>query len=133
MLTEIQALLGVAGVTLALVALQGAVAPLRHGLAYGVGPRDEIVEKSVLEGRAGRTLANQIEGLMLFLPLVVAVVALDASTPMTAMGATIYLAARIVFAAFYLLGVPYLRSLSWGVGIAGLVIMAWSVVPVAFG
>jgi uncharacterized MAPEG superfamily protein len=38
----------------------------------------------------------------------------------TLWGAGIYLAARVVYVPLYAFGVPYLRSLAWGVSLGGL-------------
>ncbi len=43
---------------------------------------------------------------------------------MAATGAWLWLAARIVYIPLYVLGVPYLRSLAFGVSAVGLVMMA---------
>ncbi len=133
MLTEIQVLLGLAAVTLVLIVLQGAQTPILHGFSYGLGARDEEKARSVFQGRMMRTIDNHMQGMLMFVPLVVAIVSLDASTELSRMGATLYLAMRVLFSGLYLAGVPVLRSFAWGLAVTGLVMMAWSVSPVAFG
>ncbi len=42
---------------------------------------------------------------------------------MTALGAQIYLAARILYVPTYALGMPIVRSLVWGASLAGIVMV----------
>jgi len=47
---------------------------------------------------------------------------------MTAMGALIFFWARLAYAAIYLLGIPWLRTLAWFVSVIGMVIIAWQLI-----
>lgn len=47
-----------------------------------------------------------------------------AANATTALGAQLFLYARVVYAVVYMIGVPYLRTAVWAVSAAGLVIMA---------
>jgi uncharacterized MAPEG superfamily protein len=125
MITETQSLLGVTALFAALILLQGALTGRYHGARYGLGPRDEPIEKTVLERRIQRTISNHLEGMALFIPLVMALEAKAISTSLTQAGAMTFLAARVAFSVLYLLGVPLLRTVAWIVGVSGLVMMAW--------
>jgi len=121
---ELQMLLVSVAILFVLLAVQGTLVPLTQGFAWGLGPRDAPRDRSVLQGRAARTVANQIEAMGLFVPLVVVVELAGASNSLTAAGAALFVAARAAFALFYLAGVPVLRSLSWGTAVVGLAMMA---------
>jgi len=45
------------------------------------------------------------------------------SNPATVFGAQLFFYARVVHALLYLVGVPWIRPLAWGVGIAGTVLV----------
>ncbi|MDP5070331.1 MAG: MAPEG family protein [Congregibacter sp.] len=93
-----------------------------EGLKAGLSNRDQIPEATPLGGRAERTASNTIEALLLFVPLaLVAQLAGSAEAVMT--GATIFIGARVAYVPIYIVGIPYLRSLVWAVGIAGLTMM----------
>jgi uncharacterized MAPEG superfamily protein len=129
---EFQALLGVVGVLFLLLPVQGALVPLTHGLKWGLGPRDEARDPSVMQGRLRRIVANHLEGMAMFTPLIFIAHLAEISTPLTQWGAEIYLAGRIAFAAVYIFGVPGLRSAVWGVSMAGLLMVAFAIVQNGF-
>ena len=64
---------------------------------------------------------------MLFVPLVLIVELADLSSSLTILGAWLYIIGRLAFAPFYLLGVPYLRSLVWGVAVGGIMLIGYEV------
>lgn len=107
---------------------QGALVPMIQGFAWGLGSRDEPKEKTALQNRAARTIANHIEGMMLFVPLVLMVELGDLSTGLTVLGAGLYAAGRAAFAPLYLMGVSYLRSLAWGVALIGILLIGYEVI-----
>lgn len=136
MTIEMQALLVVTAVLLASLGVQGGLAPATHGFRWGLGPRDEPRPPSMLQGRMNRIVANTIEGMVLFIPLVFIAYATGISTPLTQTGAVLFAAARIGFAIVYAIGIPVLRSVVWGVGLVGLLMMAFDLVratPAASG
>ncbi|MEM7638549.1 MAG: MAPEG family protein [Pseudomonadota bacterium] len=107
-----------------LLMVQGTLVPLNQGLAWGLGSRDAARDKSAFQERTGRTIANHIEGMLLFIPLAMLVALLELSSTLTLWGAGLYLGGRVAFALFYLPGVPYLRSAAWGVAILGNILIA---------
>ena len=113
------------------IGVQGSLVPLTQGFGWGLGSRDEDVSKSVLQGRASRTVANQIEGMAIFIPLALIVVISDLSSDLTVLGATLYIAGRAAFAPLYLLGVPYLRTLAWTVSVIGILMIGYVVLMAA--
>lgn len=121
---ELEVLLYTTILTFVLLAVQGAMTPIFHGFKWGLGSRDETKEPSVLQGRANRIVANHMEGMVLFIPLILMVHLLDLSSQTTSNGAWIFLISRALFALVYFLGIPVLRSLIWGISVAGLAMIA---------
>jgi uncharacterized MAPEG superfamily protein len=101
---------------------------LRHrewtaeGFLAGLGNRDVLPEATPLGGRAQRAAANSIEALLLFAPLALAA-ELAGHGAEALLGAQLFLAARLIYLPVYLVGIPILRSLVWGVGVAGKAMM----------
>lgn len=93
-----------------------------EGLKLGLSNRDELPEATPLGGRAERAAANSIEALILFVPLALTA-QLAGSAEAATLGATVFFWARVAYLPIYLIGIPYLRSLVWAVGVAGLAMM----------
>lgn len=132
MTIELQSLLGTAFILFALLAVQGTLAPLTHGLRWGLGPRDEARAPSVLQGRMNRIIANHLEGMAMFAPLVLVAHLAGISTPMTQWGAALFVVSRALFAVVYAFGVPVLRSAIWGGSVAGLIMIAAEIARAGF-
>ena len=96
-----------------------------------VGARDGLPSDgySAFHGRAKRAQANMIEGMMMFVPLVLAAAYLNAFNSMTALGAAMFFWSRLVFAPCYWFGVPWLRTLVWLLSIAGLILIFLQIIP----
>jgi len=98
------------------------------GSAWNAGPRDApLPPPTPLGGRLARAQANFFETF----PIVVAAVALlgvtDIHTRWTAIGAIVWLVARIIYIPLYAAGIPYIRTLVFLVSVAGIVMMLWPV------
>lgn len=131
MTIELTMLAAVAMLTFGLALFQGALVPINQGFGWGLGSRDEPRDITALQGRAGRTLANQIEGIAVFAPLILVAHLAGVSTVLTIWGAAIYFGARISFAVLYLAGVPVMRSAAWGVGVIGLGLIGFEILRTA--
>ena len=96
-----------------------------------VGARDGLPQDgySDFHGRTKRAQANMTEGMMMFMPLILAAGYLNAFNSMTALGAAIFFWSRLVFAPCYWLGVPWLRTLVWAGSIIGLVMIFLQIIP----
>ena len=123
MTTELICLFWASVLLFAIIAWQGALTPLTQGFAWGLGSRDEPREPSVLQGRLRRVLANHIEGTVVFASLVLVAHLAGISNGMTQTGAILFVAARALFVPVYAAGIPYLRSVVWGAGTIGLIMM----------
>lgn len=94
-------------------------------IGAAIGNRDAPVEASVYAGRAERTLGNMIEAMLLFAPIAL----LAATQPgvdqaAAVLGGQLFLAARVLYAPVYILGVPVLRTLVWTAGHVGVLLIA---------
>jgi len=99
-------------VTLARVATPG-------GLAWGLGNRERDFTFPVWAGRAERAHRNLIENLAPFAILVLVAQVAGKANATTALGATMFFWGRVAHALVYLAGIPYLRTLVFGIAIAG--------------
>ncbi len=109
---------------LAHLMVQATAALKDQGAAFNAGPRDDPPPLGAVAGRARRTFDNFKETYPVFIALALGLAVTGRSGGLAAEGAWIWLGARIVYIPLYLLGVPYLRSLAWGVAALGLVLMA---------
>lgn len=91
------------------------------GLAYNMGPRDgPAPPMRPLTARLQRAQANLFETLPLFAAAVLIVHAAGRAGELSAWGSIAYFGARVLYVPLYAFGVPVLRSLVWGVSVAGL-------------
>lgn len=96
--------------------------------AWGLGPRDNAREAPpAFVGRMERTVRNQIEAIAVFAPLILVAHMADVHTTLTIWGAGLFLGARVFYVPAYLAGIPYLRSLIWGAGFVGCIMIAVAV------
>jgi len=92
------------------------------GMKVGLSNRDNLPEASPMGARAERAAANTKESFILFLALALTA-HLAGFGEQAALGAEVFIWARLVYLPVYILGIPYLRTVVWGVGLAGLVMM----------
>jgi uncharacterized MAPEG superfamily protein len=104
---------------------------LQHSARDLLGPRDGLPAHGVALGRAKRATANMIEGMAMFVPLVLVAVLAGRTNDMTALGCALFVGARVAFAPLYWFGVPVLRTLVWAVSITGLVLIFLQILPFA--
>lgn len=102
---------------------QGSLVPIIHGFKWGMGSRDEPVATTALQGRFARCVQNQIEAMVIYIPIVAIVIYLGRVGEMSAFAAWLVIVGRILFVVFYLGGVFALRSAAYGVASVGILIM----------
>jgi uncharacterized MAPEG superfamily protein len=88
------------------------------------GDRSDLPAAEGLRGRMDRTVNNSVEGMVIFVPLVVIAHLAGVSNEMTAMGATIYFWSRVAFVPLYLFGIPWVRTIVFLIGLIGLIMIA---------
>jgi len=108
----------------ALVAVQLCI--MQSGLPEVAGNREGFTPKGMAD-RAKRAHANMLENLVLFAALVLVVQVGGLNNDLTALGAQIFVIARLVYAVIYLIGVPWLRTILWAVSAVGMAMMAWPI------
>ncbi len=109
-----------------LISVVGAM--LQVGLPALAGNREGQPEITGWAGRAIRAHRNMLESLVLFAALVLVGHAAGKLNATTALGAQLFIWARLGYAAVYLVGVPWLRTGVWFVSVIGLVMIFWQVV-----
>lgn len=93
------------------------------GLLLALGNRDKLPAPSDMAGRASRASVNTLEAFVLFAPLALVAHAAAAANPQVLLGAQIFFWSRLAYLAVYVAGIAYLRTLVWGAGCAGLIMM----------
>lgn len=106
-----------------LIAVQGSL--MQVGLMTLIGNREGFPEIKGWGGRAMRAHRNMVENLVLFAAAVLAVVAAGKTSDATLLGAQIFFWARVVHAAVYLAGLPWVRTGAWTVSVIGLLMVLW--------
>ena len=106
------------------VLVQATVGNIELPLGYLFTSRDTpVAARGLLFGRATRALANYVENLTPFVAVALALMVTQRTGGAGALGATIWILARIVYIPIYLLDVIYARTAIWGLSIVGLVMM----------
>jgi uncharacterized MAPEG superfamily protein len=96
----------------------------QRGLQWNAGNRDgEPKPLNKYAARAARANANFLETFAFFVAATLAVVAAHKTDAHTALGAQIYLWARVAYLPCYIIGIPYLRTLIWIGGLWGILQM----------
>lgn len=118
-------MLGLAGLLVLVQAILGAMPrTLSSGLGWAAGPRDEgPAAVSPRAARLERAYRNLLETFPVFAAATVAVVVAEVTSPMTALGSVLYVAARVAYVPAYVVHVPLLRSLIWVAAMVGVVLV----------
>jgi len=96
---------------------------MKTKLVEDLGNRDTQRPLTVTGQRASRALANMHEALPVFLALALLNMIVGTAAGMAVTGATVFLIARVLYAAVYIIGIPVLRTLIWVAGWVGLALM----------
>ncbi|MBN8832083.1 MAG: MAPEG family protein [Sphingomonadales bacterium] len=104
----------------------------QYGAKWNMGARDETLPPpQPLVGRLARAQANYFETF----PIVAAAILIDVTAGITsqwtAVGAMLWLGARIVYLPLYALGTPVVRTMAFGVSMVGIVMLLWPALAVA--
>lgn len=106
-------------ILIVLISVQASAGIMNNGLKWGFGARDSSKEDTVLQSRAKRTVANHIEGMMMFVPLALVAYAMGLESDLIIKGGWLYIIGRAVYPLTYWTGLPYARTLVWFVSIIG--------------
>jgi uncharacterized MAPEG superfamily protein len=97
-----------------------------EGMKVGLSNRDNLPAATPLGGRAVRAATNTLEDFALFVALALTAHAAGHDAE-ALLGAQIFFWARVVYLPVYWTGITVLRSLVWGVSIAGLAMMLFAI------
>jgi uncharacterized MAPEG superfamily protein len=114
------------GCVLALVHVFAAVRfkTRQYGTKWNVGARDdELPPPQPIVGRLARAQANFYETFPLYAAAAIIVSVAHLGNRWTAIGALLWIGARIVYLPLYAAGVPYLRTAAWAVSLVGIVMV----------
>lgn len=122
--TEIQMLAWAIALGLVHIVLGVGLVTRDKGLKWNMGARDAGgAPVGAVSERVNRALRNFLETFPLFAAAVLAAAVAGRLDANTALGAQLYFWARVAYLPLYAAGVPYLRTLVWGVSIAGLLMV----------
>jgi uncharacterized MAPEG superfamily protein len=121
MTTDLWMLVAAAGFQWALILGVATPMILSNGMPWAAGNR-ETPSKALPTWHARLTRADQNmrENLVLFAVLVLVAHVSGEADSTSALGAQVFVAARVAHAVVYVAGVAWLRTVLWGVSIAGL-------------
>lgn len=99
---------------------------VQYGAKWNIGPRDDSVPPPApMTGRMVRAQANFLETFPIAIVALLGVVIAGRTSPTTALGGWIWLGARAVYIPLYWAGVPVIRTICWGIALAGLAMVIW--------
>ena len=104
-----------------LVAVLGATGQV--GLPRLAGNREDLPELTGWAGRARRAHLNMLESLAIFAIVVLVAHVTGRANEMTALGAQLFFWGRVAYAIVYMIGLPWVRTLTWAVSIVGIVLV----------
>ena len=116
---------------LVLVVIQAVAGVRSKGLQVMADARDGLSPPEGFHARALRVVDNHREGLTIFAPLIRVAAATGALGATTALGAQLFFYSRVAHAVVYLLGLPKIRPLFYGVGLVGIFMVLAAVLGVA--
>jgi uncharacterized MAPEG superfamily protein len=106
----------------------------QYGTKWNVGARDEeLPPPQPIVGRLARAQANFFETFPLFAAAALIVAVADVGDRWTAIGAWVWLGARIVYLPLYALGVPVVRTIAFLASVVGILLVLRPALAAAFG
>ncbi|HEY4531109.1 MAG TPA: MAPEG family protein [Luteimonas sp.] len=122
--TELQMLVWAIVLGLVHLMLDAGMKTSERGLAWNASARDgEAKPLGPVAGRVNRSWSNFLETFPMFTAAVLAVVLAERTGDRTVLGAQLYFWARLAYIPAYAAGIPYVRSLIWGVSLLGIVLV----------
>ena len=124
MTTELMILGWTLVLALVQIGLAASFRTMETGLSYNMSARDkEAPPPRPVTARLQRAQANLFETLPLFAAAVLVAHAGGREGTLTLWGSYAFLAARVAYVPLYAAGIPVVRSLAWGVALAGLIMV----------
>ena len=123
MSTELFCLVASAALSLALPLVYGPGMAMLLGSGALMGNREGPAPREGWGPRGVRAHANLTENLLPFAVIVLVAHVLGKTNGVTALGAEIFLGARLIHAAVYMVGVPVIRTLAYLAGLVGTIMI----------
>lgn len=91
------------------------------GMGWGIGNRDEPATTGGWGARARRAYLNHLENLLIYACFAIPLVMAGASSPLSVLGAQIFIIARVLYAIIYVAGLTAagIRTIAWLGGVIG--------------
>jgi uncharacterized MAPEG superfamily protein len=106
----------------------------QYGTKWNVGARDEeLPAPQPIVGRLARAQANFFETFPVFAAAVLIVAVAGLHDRWTAIGAWLWLGARIVYLPLYAMGVPVVRTIAFLLSVAGIALVLRPALAATFG
>ena len=106
----------------------------QYGTTWNMGARDEdLPPPQPIVGRLARAQANFLETFPVMAAAILIVSVAKLETPMTALGAQLWLGARLVYLPLYAFGVPRVRTAVFMVSIGGIALVLRPALVASFG
>ena len=105
----------------------------QYGTKWNMGARDEALPPpEPIVGRLARAQANYFETFPIMAAAILIVYSAGLHDRWTALGALIWLAARVVYLPVYALGVPKIRTLIFLISVIGILLVLWPALAATF-
>lgn len=106
----------------------------QYGTKWNVGARDEeLPPPQPIVGRLARAQANFFETFPIFAAAALIVAVAGLGDRWTAIGAWLWLGARLVYLPLYALGVPVVRTIAFLISVVGIALVLRPALAAAFG
>lgn len=125
---ELKMLIWSAVLCFAQVVIAVLTAQSQVGLVALAGNRANLPPLTGIAHRAQRAHLNMLENLLLFAILVLVAAIGGRSNEMTVLGAQLFFWARLAYAIVFLIGIPWLRTGIWVVGVVGMAMILLQIV-----
>jgi len=103
----------------------------QYGVKWNMGARDEALPPpEPIVGRLARAQANFFETFPVAAAAILIVELADRTTAVTAAGALLWLAMRVIYLPIYAAGIPKVRTVVFLVSVVGIALILW---PALFG
>lgn len=130
---ELWALMAMFGVVALSILFQGMHLGATAGNPYVISDRSTPPPgSSPVGGRLSRNVRNQVEGMILFIPLVLVSELAGVSNGWTQWAALIFICARALYVPFYAFGIAPLRTIAWTVGYFSLFAYGWGILSATY-
>ena len=127
MTTELWMLMGSVLVLFGTIFVQVLITIGNIGLVSAVGNREELpYPPPGIAGRTERAVRNTVYALAMFAPVVLTAKVAGISNDLTVLGAQLFFYARIAYSVIYIAGIPWLRSVVWGVSVLGIALIMYA-------